>query len=130
MLRRLRIIEKMKNIFIFIVLTRVRRGFFENSKTICDFDFDATRLKSMPKNLKITKKKFENFSRKFFFWGSKSDFFSFSHFSPRDVDFFGHFFSLKIIYRFPSIRCKKQILTLGIVRGSKSRLKVVDSGFF
>ena len=107
-----------KLILIFIVvITSVRSGFFEIFNEPASKIFLVTRLKSMPKNLEIIKKKFENYSRKIFFWGSKSDFFSFSHFSPRDVDFFGHFFPLKIIYRFPSIRCKKKILTLGIVRG-------------
>ena len=76
-------------------ITSVCSGFFEISITFGDLDFDATRLKSMPKNLKNIKKKFEKCSRKFFFWGSKSDFFSFSHFSPRDVDFLDRFFRLK-----------------------------------
>ena len=49
----------------------------------------------MPKNLKITKKKFENFSRKFFFGGSKSDFFSFSHFHQKRSIFLDRFFRLK-----------------------------------
>ena len=84
-------------------MTRVCSGFFEIFITFGDLDFDAPRLKSMPKNLKIIKKKFENLSRKFFFGGSKSDFFSFLHFSPRDVHFFGPFFSLKIYFKFASI---------------------------
>ena len=37
------------------LMISVGSGFFEISRTFGDFDFDATKIKSMPKNLEIIK---------------------------------------------------------------------------
>ena len=73
----------------------VRSGFFEISRTFGDFDFDATRLKSMPKNLKITKKNSKIFLENFFFGGEKVTFSVFRLFHAEPSTFFGTFFRSK-----------------------------------
>ena len=76
-------------------MSRVGSGFFEISRTFGDLDFDATRLKSMPKNLKIIKKSSKIFLENFFLGGQKVTFSVFRIFHQETWIFLDRFFRLK-----------------------------------